>query len=105
MKYIFIVNPNAGKGKCKELLPKIEEECKKRNREFEIREISDEKSGFDIALEYKEQENVIYVVGGDGTLSVTLPALVGTKTSLELFLLVLEMIHIEQLKLWKMEKL
>ena len=82
MKYIFIVNPNAGKGKCKELLPKIEEECKKRNREFEIREISDEKSGFDIALEYKEQENVIYVVGGDGTLSVTLPALVGTKNKL-----------------------
>ena len=82
MKYIFIVNPNAGKGKCKELLPKIEEECKKRNREFEIREISKEKSGFDIALEYKEQENVIYVVGGDGTLSVTLPALVGTKNKL-----------------------
>ena len=82
MKYIFIVNPNAGKGKCRTLLPKIEEECKKKNREFEIREISEEKSGFDIALEYKEQENVIYVVGGDGTLSVTLPALIGTKNKL-----------------------
>ena len=82
MKYIFIVNPNAGKGKCKELLPKIEKECKKRNREYEIREISEEKSGFDLALEYKNQENVIYVVGGDGTLSVTLPALVGTKNKL-----------------------
>jgi len=82
MKYIFIVNPNAGKGKCKELLPKIEKECQKRKREFEIREISNEKSGFDIATEYKDQENVIYVVGGDGTLSVTLPALVGTKNKL-----------------------
>ena len=62
MKYIFIVNPNAGKGKCKELLPKIEKECKKRNREYEIREISEEKSGFDIALEYKDQDNILYEI-------------------------------------------
>ena len=82
MKYIFIVNPSAGKGKCQSLLPKIEEECRKRNREFEIRHISEDKSGYDIAMEYKAEENVIYVVGGDGTLSVTLPALVGTKNKL-----------------------
>ena len=82
MKYIFIVNQNAGKGKCKSILPKIEEECKKRNRDFEIRYISEEKSGYDIAMEYKAEENVIYVVGGDGTLSVTLPAIVGTKNKL-----------------------
>ena len=44
MKYIFIVNPNAGKGRSKNLIPKIEEECKKRNWEFEIRYISEEKS-------------------------------------------------------------
>ena len=31
MKYIFIVNPNAGKGRGKNLIPKIEEECKKKN--------------------------------------------------------------------------
>ena len=82
MKYIFIVNPNAGKGKCKSVLPKIEEECKKRNRGFEIRYISEEKSGYDIAMEYKDEEHVIYVVGGDGTLSITLPAIVGTKNKL-----------------------
>ena len=82
MKYIFIVNPNAGKGKCKSILPIIEEECKKRNRGFEIRYISEEKSGYDIAMEYKAEENVIYVVGGDGTLAVTLPAIVGTKNKL-----------------------
>ncbi len=82
MKYIFIVNPNAGKGKCKEILPKIEEECKKKNRVYEIRYISENKSGYDIAMEYKDEENIIYVVGGDGTLSVTLPAIVGTKNKL-----------------------
>ena len=82
MKYIFIVNPSAGKGRVQNLLPKIEEECKKRNRDFEIRHISKEKNGYDIAMEYKDEENVIYVVGGDGTLSVSLPAFVGTKNKL-----------------------
>ncbi len=82
MKYIFIVNPSAGKGKAQSILSKIEEEAKKRNWDFEIRHISKEKSGYDIAMEYKAEENVIYVVGGDGTLSVTLSALVGTQNKL-----------------------
>ena len=82
MKYIFIVNEGAGKGKSQKILPKIEEECKKRKYDYEIRKITKEKSGYDIALEYKNQENVIYVVGGDGTLAITLPALVGTKNKL-----------------------
>ena len=82
MKYIFIVNEGAGKGKCKELLPNIEQVCKDRRIEFEIRYVSDDKSGYDIALEYKHEENIIYVVGGDGTLTITLPALLGTKNKL-----------------------
>ena len=82
MKYIFIVNESAGRGKCKKLLPNIENACKDRNIEYEIRYISKEKSGYDIALEYKKQENVIYIVGGDGTLTITLPALIGTKNKL-----------------------
>ena len=49
---------------------------------FEIRYISREKSGYDIALEYKDEENIIYVVGGDGTLGITLPGLIGTKNKL-----------------------
>lgn len=82
MKYIFIVNEGAGRGKCKKILPNIEAACQKRNIEYEIRYITNEKSGFDIASEYKEQENVIYVVGGDGTLTITLPALLQTKNKL-----------------------
>ena len=82
MKYIFIINENAGRGKYKKILPKIEKACQDRNIEFEIRYITKEKSGYDIALEYKDKENVIYVVGGDGTLTITLPALVGTKNKL-----------------------
>lgn len=82
MKYIFIVNEGAGKGKCKKILPNIESECNKRKIEYEIRYITEEKSGYDIGLEYKNEENIIYVVGGDGTLTITLPALIGTKNKL-----------------------
>ena len=82
MKYIFIVNEIAGRGKSQKIVPNIEKACKNRNIEFEIRYITKEKSGYDIALEYKDQENVIYVVGGDGTLTITLPALIGTKNKL-----------------------
>ena len=82
MKYIFIMNEIAGKGKCKKILPNIENACKNRNLDFEIRYISKEKSGYDIALEYKNEECVIYVVGGDGTLAITLPGLIGTKNKL-----------------------
>lgn len=82
MKRIFIVNESAGKGKCKKILPNIEKVCKDRDIDFEIRYISEEKSGYDIALEYKDEECVIYVVGGDGTLTITLPALIGTKNKL-----------------------
>ena len=82
MKYIFIVNKIAGKGIYEKVLPNIEEACKNRKIEFEIRYITEEKSGYDIALEYKDEENVIYIVGGDGTLTITLPALIGTKNKL-----------------------
>lgn len=82
MKYIFIINEGAGRGKFKKILPNIEKACKERKIDFEIRYISKEKNGSDIAQEYKDKEYVIYVVGGDGTLKVTLPGLVGTKNKL-----------------------
>ena len=70
------------RGKSKKIIPNIEKECKNQNIEFEIRYITKEKSGYDIAFEYKDKEYVIYVVGGDGTLTLVLPALVGTKNKL-----------------------
>jgi len=82
MKYIFIVNEKAGKGKSTKIIPNIEQACKNRNIEYEIRNISNEKNACEIAKEYKNEENVIYVVGGDGTLTVTLQGLIGTKNKL-----------------------
>ena len=82
MKYIFIINSLAGKGKYKKILPRIEAVCKQENKEYEIRYITKNLSGADIVSEYKNEENIIYVVGGDGTLTRTLPGIVGTKNKL-----------------------
>lgn len=82
MKYIFIINEVAGRGKYKKLLPNIENACKQKNLEYEVRYIIEEKSGFEIAREYKDEENVIYAVGGDGTITKTLSGIVGTKNKL-----------------------
>lgn len=82
MRYIFIINAIAGRGKYKRLLPNIENICKERNIQYEIRYITQEKSGLEIVKEYKDEENVIYVVGGDGTITKTLSGFVGTKNKL-----------------------
>ena len=82
MKYIFILNPKAGRGKYKEILPNIEKACVRNNIPYELRYISDELNGAQIASEYKDEECVIYVVGGDGTLTKTLPGIVGTNNKL-----------------------
>lgn len=82
MKYIFIMNKDAGKARCEKILPNIERECKRKNIEYSIRYITKEKSGADIAKEYKNEENVIYVVGGDGTITMTIAGIAGTKNKL-----------------------
>ena len=82
MKYIFIVNAIAGKGKYKKILPNIHKVCKERKYDYEIRYITENLSGADIAKQYQDKEYIIYVVGGDGTLTRTLPAIVGTKNKL-----------------------
>ena len=82
MKYIFIMNKDAGKGKGEKILPNIERECKRKSIEYEIRYITKEKTGADIAKEYKNEENIIYVVGGDGTITMTIAGIAGTKNKL-----------------------
>lgn len=82
MKHIFIINAIAGKGQYKKLLPNIEKVCKEEKIDYEIRYITETLSGADIAREYKDEENIIYVVGGDGTLTRTLSGVVGTKNKL-----------------------
>ena len=74
-KYIFIINPVAGKGKSKEYVPRIETECQKRNWNYEIVYTEEGKS---ICEQLKGmQDAVIYAVGGDGLISQVLQAIVG----------------------------
>ena len=82
MKHIFIVNSISGRGKYTKLLPNLERVCKEENLDYEIRYITEELSGRDIALEYKNEENVIYSVGGDGTLTRIIQGIIGTKNKL-----------------------
>lgn len=82
MKYIFIINEIAGSRKNRELEPNIKNACEKRKIEYEIRYISEEKDAACIAREYEKEENIIYVVGGDGTIGKTLPGIIGTKNKL-----------------------
>ena len=82
MKYIFIINPKAGREKYKEILPNIKLACDRRSINYEIRYVNDNLNTEQIAREYQDEENVIYVVGGDGSLTKTLPGIVGTKNKL-----------------------
>ena len=82
MKYIFILNSMAGRGKSILIKENIEKECKIRKIEYEIRYITEEISGADIAKEYASEENIIYVVGGDGSITKTISGIVGTKNKL-----------------------
>ena len=61
MKYIFIINPIAGRGKYKKILPNIEKICNERKIDYEIKYISKEKDGAQIASEYKNLK-VLYGV-------------------------------------------
>lgn len=82
MRYIFIVNPKSAKGNTMNLISKIEKVCKKENLSYEICYTSAPGDATKIALNYKEEENVIYSVGGDGTLLEVLNGVIGTKNKL-----------------------
>jgi len=79
-KYVFVINPVAGKGKALKLETKIKQECEKRKLYYEI--IYTEES-VPIDEKVKKYENTIfYVVGGDGSISNFLNAVVGTSNKL-----------------------
>ena len=82
MKYIFIINRIAGRGRYIKILPNIESACKKRSIDYEIRYVEENYTTAQIAEEYKDTENIIYVVGGDGTITTTLKSIVGTNNKL-----------------------
>ncbi len=82
MKYVFIVNPESAKGNAMKIIGNIEKVCKKEKLEYEICYTLAPGDATRLAQSYKDQENIIYAVGGDGTLSEVLNGIVGTKNKL-----------------------
>lgn len=82
MKHIFIVNPVSGAGRGKIIGKKIEELVVDMEIEYEIYYTSKKYEAIDIVKKYKKEENIIYSVGGDGTLNEVLNGIVGSKNML-----------------------
>jgi diacylglycerol kinase (ATP) len=79
MKTLFIVNPIAGKGKAKSLIPLIEEECKSNGLDYLIKYTTEPKDGTRIARAgVEEGYKKIISVGGDGTLNEVVNGIVGS---------------------------
>jgi YegS/Rv2252/BmrU family lipid kinase len=83
MGILFIVNPKAGKGRAKSIVPLINEVCKENSVEFEIKYTTAPKDGTCIARFGAESgfERII-AVGGDGTVNEVLNGMAGTSSAL-----------------------
>lgn len=82
MKYVFIVNPISGKGKASKVAIKIKKVCDEENFNYEIYYTSAPGDATQIAKKIKGSKNIIYSVGGDGTLNEVLNGVMGTKNML-----------------------
>ena len=69
MEFLFIINPTAGGGRSKSLIPIIEEEMKKRNINYELTITQNPKEAVKIAEQNADKFSAIVAVGGDGTVN------------------------------------
>lgn len=82
MKHIFIVNPVSGKGMTLKTADRIKKVCEEEKLDYEIHYTEYPKEATKIARKYRFSKNIIYSVGGDGTLNEVLNGIVGTKNLL-----------------------
>lgn len=83
MKHLFIINPAAGKGRTRELIPKINALFSNIPDVHQIEITEKPGHGSEIARRYSgEGECRIYSVGGDGTLNEVLNGMIGSRSSL-----------------------
>lgn len=68
-RILFIINPVAGGGKAKELIPLIKEIMDKYNREYKIILTKEPKEAIHIAEKNTNSYDIITAVGGDGTIN------------------------------------
>jgi len=82
MKYIFIVNAFAGRGKSLRVAENIKKICIENNIDNEIIYTNKPGEATTIARKYKDSKCVIFSVGGDGTLNEVLNGIVGSNNML-----------------------
>ena len=82
MKHIFIVNPVSGAGRGEKIGKKIESVAPELGLDYEIHYTTRGHEATEIAKKYKKEEDIIYGVGGDGTLLEVLNGIVGSKNML-----------------------
>lgn len=82
MKHIFIVNPTSGNGKALKIVEKIEKVCKEQNIEYKIHYTKSSYDATKIARKYFFSKNIIFSVGGDGTLNEVVNGIIGSKNML-----------------------
>lgn len=82
MRHIFIVNPISGQGRAFKLVENIHNVCRQDNLDYEVIFTRQPKDATKIVKLYCKEENIIYSVGGDGTLNEVLNGIVGSKNKL-----------------------
>lgn len=76
---LFIINPTAGGGKTKSLIPIIEEKMKENNINYCIHLTTRPREATKIAEEMVDNYSVIVAVGGDGTVNEVAKGLINKK--------------------------
>lgn len=83
MGVLFLVNPIAGRGKARSIVPIIKEVCKSLKTDYQIKFTSCPGDATNIAKDAaKEGYDRIIAVGGDGTLNEVLNGIVGEESAL-----------------------
>ena len=82
MKHIFIVNPISGAGRGKKIGENIERVAPELGLDYEVHYTTRGHEATEITKKYKKEQNIIYSVGGDGTLLEVLNGIVGSKNML-----------------------
>lgn len=81
MKHIFIVNPVSGKGKALSVSLRIKKVCEEEKLDYEVHYTNGPLDATRLVKSIKGK-NIIYSVGGDGTLNEVLNGIIGTKNIL-----------------------
>lgn len=82
MRHVFIVNPVSGKGKAAKVAIGIKKVCEKESLNYQMYYTNAPGDATKIAKGIKGKDNIIYSVGGDGTLNEVLNGVVGSKNIL-----------------------